>query len=126
MTAAIWRTPRSSSTILWILDTLVSSDGVYNNEIFTHFTSSLMVVSGKSGPYLPLDGSPSLYVTALALPYGLPRLLRQMTKNRVVSKAWPGPPRRGPHQSLTSALPLRAWQITKALLPSGDSFPLVV
>src|SRR5256885_3845988 len=76
--------------------------------IVTHLTSSLMVVRGNSGPYLPKAGSPFLLVTGLALPYGLPRVFRQTTKNLVVSKAWPWPPKSGPHQSATSALPLRA------------------
>jgi len=92
----------------------------------THFTSSLMVVSGNSGPYRPFVGSPSLHVTGLALPYGLPRLFMHMTKNREISKARPGPPSSGPHQSLTSALPVRAWQITMALSRFGDSVPLVL
>ncbi|KAK3994847.1 transcription factor/nuclear export subunit protein 2-domain-containing protein [Cladorrhinum sp. PSN332] len=92
----------------------------------TYRTSSLMVVRGNSGPYCPLDGSPSLAVTGLAVPYGLPRLFMQTMKKREVSKARPGPPRRGPHQSLTSALPVRAWQITMALSPSGLRAPLVV
>jgi hypothetical protein len=60
------------------------------------------------------------------VPYGLPRLFIQTTKKRETSNARPGPPRSGPHQSLTSALPVKAWQMTIALSPFGDSFPLVV
>lgn len=85
-----------------------------------------MVVSGNSGPYLSFAGSPSLAVTGLAVPYGLPRLFMQTMKKREVSNALPGPPRRGPHQSLTSALPVRAWQMTMALSPLALSFPRVV
>lgn len=70
--------------------------------------------------------SPSLAVTGLAVPYGLPRLFMQTTKKRDRSKALPSPPSSGPHQSLTSALPVKAWQITIALSPLGDSLPLVV
>lgn len=92
----------------------------------THLTSSRIVVKGNSGPYLSLLGSPSLAVTGLAVPYGLPRLFMQTMKNLEVSNTRPGPPRSGPHQSLTSALPVRAWQITMALSPLGDSLPLVV
>lgn len=92
----------------------------------SYLTSSLIVVSGNSGPYLSLSGSPSLDVTGLALPYGLPRLFMQMTKNLEISNARPGPPSRGPHQSLTSALPVKAWHITIALSPFGESFPLVL
>lgn len=50
----------------------------------------------------------------------------QTTKKRDTSKALPWPPSNGPHQSLTSALPVKAWQMTMALSPSGDSLPLVV
>lgn len=50
----------------------------------------------------------------------------QTTKKRETSKARPLPPSSGPHQSLTSALPVSAWQITMALSPSGDNLPLVV
>ncbi len=85
-----------------------------------------MVVNGNSGPYLSCVGSPSLQVTGLALPYGLPRLFKQITKNLVKSNALPGPPIKGPHQSLTSALPVKAWQITIALSPFGDSLPRVL
>jgi hypothetical protein len=92
----------------------------------THWTSSLMVVRGNSGPYWPLDGSPSLAVTGLAVPYGLPRLFMHTTKKRDVSKARPGPPSKGPHQSPTSALPVRAWQMTMTLSASGERVPLVV
>lgn len=92
----------------------------------THFTSSLMVVSGNSGPYGPFAVSLSLLVTGLAVPYGLPREFMQTMKNLDVSKALPGPPSSGPHQSDTSALPVRAWQITIQLSRSGDSLPLVV
>ena len=67
-----------------------------------------------------------MQVTGLALPYGLPRLLRQMTKNRVISKAFPAPPINGPHQSATSALPDNAWHITNTLLPCGESLPSVL
>lgn len=49
-----------------------------------------------------------------------------ITKNLEISKALPGPPRRGPHQSLTSALPVKAWHITIALSRLGDNFPLVL
>ena len=91
-----------------------------------HFTSSLIVVSGNSGPYLSLSGFPSLHVTGLALPYGLPRLFMQMTKNLEISNARPGPPSKGPHQLLTSALPVKAWHITIALSRFGESFPLVL
>jgi hypothetical protein len=92
----------------------------------THFTSSLIVVSGNSGPYMPFEGSPSFAVTGLALPYGLPRLFMHTTKNLEMSNDRPGPPSNGPHQSLTSALPVNAWQITIALSPFGDSSPLVL
>lgn len=92
----------------------------------THFTSSLIVVRGNSGPYRPKDGSPSLAVTGLAVPYGLPKLFMQTMKKRVSSNACPGPPSKGPHQSLTSALPVNAWQITMALSRPGESCPLVV
>lgn len=91
-----------------------------------YLTSSRMVVRGNSGPYRPSDGSPSLAVTGLAVPYGLPSAFMQTMKNLDVSNAFPGPPRSGPHQSLTSALPVRAWQITMALSPFGDSWPRVV
>lgn len=50
----------------------------------------------------------------------------QITKNLEMSNDRPGPPSKGPHQSLTSALPVKAWQITMALSPAGDSFPLVL
>ena len=88
----------------------------YNPSVFfcslrwhtAHFTSSLMVVNGNSGPYRSRLGSPSTLVTGLALPYGLPKLLRQITKNLVVSNALPEPPINGPHQSATSALPDKA------------------
>jgi len=93
---------------------------------YPYFTSSRMVVRGNSGPYLSFFESPSLHVTGLALPYGLPRLFIQMTKNLDISNARPGPPRRGPHQSLTSALPVRAWHITIALSRFGESLPLVL
>jgi hypothetical protein len=49
-----------------------------------------------------------------------------MTKNLEISKDRPGPPSKGPHQSLTSALPVKAWQITIALSPFGESLPLVL
>ena len=71
----------------------------------TYLTSSRIVVRGNSGPYLPNAGSPSLLVTGLAVPYGLPKLFMHITKNLETSKALPGPPIKGPHQSLTSALP---------------------
>ncbi|KAI7205959.1 hypothetical protein KC324_g8 [Hortaea werneckii] len=70
------------------------------------FTSSLIVVNGNSGP-----------------------LFTQTTKNLDMSNALapfspsPGPPSKGPHQSPTSALPVRAWQMTMALSPWGDSVP---
>jgi hypothetical protein len=92
----------------------------------THLTSSRTEVSGKSGPYRPSEASPSLAVTGLALPYGLPRLFMHTTKNRDVSKAFPGPPSSGPHQSPTSALPVSAWHITMALSPPGASVPYVL
>lgn len=95
-------------------------------EILTYRTSSRIVVKGNSGPYLPLPASPSLAVTGLAVPYGLPKLFMQTTKKRDTSNALPLPPSSGPHQSLTSALPVRAWQMTIALSASGDKFPLVV
>lgn len=85
-----------------------------------------MVVRGNSGPYLSFLGSPSLLVTGLALPYGLPRLFMQITKNLEISKALPGPPSSGPHQSLTSALPVNAWQMTITLSRFGDNVPLVL
>lgn len=94
--------------------------------VVTHWTSSRIVVKGNSGPYLPLDASLSLAVTGLADPYGLPRLFMQTMKNLDVSKTLPGPPSSGPHQSLTSALPVRAWQMTMALSPFVLSFPRVV
>ena len=49
-----------------------------------------------------------------------------ITKNLETSKARPGPPKSGPHQSLTSALPVKAWHITMALSRFGESFPLVL
>lgn len=85
-----------------------------------------MVVSGNSGPYLSRLGSPSNLVTELALPYGLPKLLRHTMKNLVKSKARPVAPIKGPHQSLTSALPVKAWHMTMALSPVCDSLPRVV
>jgi hypothetical protein len=91
-----------------------------------YLTSSLIVVKGNSGPYLSFWGLPSLHVTGLALPYGLPRLFMQITKNLDISNARPGPPSRGPHQSLTSALPVKAWHMTIALSRFGESFPLVL
>lgn len=91
--------------------------------LFLYFTSSLIVVRGNSGPYRSRFGSPSTAVTGLALPYGLPKLLRQTIKNLVMSKALPEPPIKGPHQSATSALPDRAWHMTRALSPFGDSLP---
>lgn len=42
-----------------------------------------------------------------------------------MSKALPDPPSKGPHQSLTSTLPVKAWQMTVALSFCGDSFPHV-
>lgn len=92
----------------------------------TYFTSSFTVVRGNSGPYWPNDGSPSLAVTGLALPYGLPKLLMHTTKNLDISKAFPAPPSIGPHQSPTSALPVRAWHMTMALSPAGESMPYVL
>lgn len=65
-------------------------------------------------------------MTGLALPYGLPKLFMQTTKNLDVSKALPGPPSRGPHQSPTSALPVSAWQMTMALSRPGDRVPYVL
>lgn len=65
-------------------------------------------------------------VTGLAVPYGLPRLFMQTMKNLDVSKTRPGPPNKGPHQSLTSALPVRAWQMTIALSAFGERMPRVV
>ena len=47
-------------------------------------------------------------------------------KNLVISKARPAPPINGPHQSATSALPDRAWHMTKTLSPFRDSFPRVL
>jgi hypothetical protein len=91
--------------------------------VFSYFTSSRMVVRGNSGPYIPLLGSPSFAVTGLALPYGLPKLLRQTTKNLDMSNALPEPPSSGPHQSLTSALPVKAWQITMTLSQLALSLP---
>lgn len=91
-----------------------------------YLTSSRIVVRGNSGPYLPLLGSPSLAVTGLAVPYGLPRLFIQTIKNLDISKARPGPPIRGPHQSLTSEEPVNAWQMTIALSLFEDKLPLVV
>ena len=85
-----------------------------------------MVVKGNSGPYRPCFGSPSMLVTGLALPYGLPRLFKHTMKNLVMSNAFPDPPISGPHQSATSALPERAWHMTKALSPFGDNVPRVV
>lgn len=85
-----------------------------------------MVVSGNSGPYLSRLGSPSKLVTELAVPYGLPKLLRHKMKNLVKSNARPVGPIRGPHQSLTSALPVKAWHMTMALSPVGESLPRVV
>lgn len=124
MTVAICRTPKSSRSNLWILREISNIQIV--NKVHAYLTSSLIVVNGNSGPYLSFSGSPSLHVTGLALPYGLPRLFMQMTKNLEISNARPGPPRRGPHQSLTSALPVNAWHITIALSRSGESSPLVL
>ena len=92
----------------------------------THLTSSLIVVNGNSGPYRSRLGSPLRLETELALPYGLPKLLRHTIKNLVTSKARPRPPISGPHQSLTSALPVKAWQMTRALSAREESFPRVV
>lgn len=89
-------------------------------------TSSRMVVRGNSGPYLSFLGSPSFAVTGLAVPYGLPRLFKHTTKNLETSKALPLRPSRGPHQSPTSALPVRAWHMIMALSAPGDKFPRVV
>lgn len=89
-------------------------------------TSSLIVVSGNSGPYRPCAESPFLYVTGLAVPYGLPKLFMHMIKNLEISKALPVPPNSGPHQSPTSALPVNAWQITMALSLFGDNLPFVL
>jgi hypothetical protein len=91
--------------------------------INSHLTSSRTVVSGNSGPYRPCVGSPSLFVIGLPLPYGLPKLLKHTTKNLEVSNALPSLPSSGPHQSETSALPVKAWQMTMALSPAGDSLP---
>ena len=91
-----------------------------------YFTSSLIVVNGNSGPYLSFRESPSLRVTGLALPYGLPKLLRHITKNLEVSNARPFPPKSGPHQSPTSALPVRAWHMTMTLSLFCESFPFVM
>lgn len=129
MTAAICLMPSSSSKSLCRLCVLVG--GQHGDTWFclvgvTHWTSSRIVVKGNSGPYRPLDASLSLAVTGLADPYGLPRLFMQTMKNLEVSKTRPGPPSNGPHQSLTSALPVRAWQMTMALSPFGLSFPRVV
>lgn len=125
-TQAICRTPRWSRTILWMLS-LCGQPSVLTPDLFsTHLTSSRIVVKGNSGPYCPRAGSPSLFVTGLALPYGLPRLFRQIMKNLVTSKARPGPPINGPHQSATSALPLRAWHMTRALSLFSESWPRVV
>ncbi len=49
-----------------------------------------------------------------------------MMKNRETSNARPGPPSNGPHQSPTSALPVKAWQITMALSLFGDNLPVVL
>ena len=53
-------------------------------------------------------------------------LFMQMIKNLEISKALPGPPNSGPHQSPTSALPVNAWQITMALSLFGDNSPFVL
>lgn len=42
-----------------------------------------------------------------------------------MSNARPGPPRSGPHQSLTSAEPVSAWQMIIALEPSALRTPRV-
>lgn len=123
-TDAICFTPRSSSMILCRLPS-----GQYQGILRvrrTYFTSSLIVVSGNSGPYWPSCGSPLMFVTGLAVPYGLPKLFRQTMKNLVTSKARPAPPIKGPHQSLTSALPDNAWHMTIALSPFSESFPRVL
>lgn len=79
-----------------------------NRPVHSYLISSLMVVKGNSGPYLSFCRFPPLHVTGLALPYGLPKLFIHITKNLEISKARPGPPSNGPHQSLTSALPVKA------------------
>lgn len=103
-----------SAILSWTI-VVVSTD-------ITYRTSSRIVVDGKSAPYQPWEKSPFLAVTGLAVPYGLPRLFIQTTKNLSVSNAFPGP-RSGPHQSLTSALPDNAWQMIMTLLAFGDSLP---
>ena len=60
------------------------------------------------------------------MPYGLPKLFMHMIKNLEISKALPGPPNSGPHQSPTSALPVNAWQMTMALSLFGDNLPFVL
>src|SRR6266576_3758916 len=76
-----------------------------SNTAFCSLTSSLTVVGGNSGPYLlPV---PELTVTGDAVPYGDPNTLAQKMKNRPASKAFPLPIS-GPHQSSTSALPVKA------------------
>ena len=123
-TAAICRTPKSSRTSLCMLERV--RDGIQRLGLDAYLTSSLTVVRGNSGPYRSRLGSPSTLVTGLALPYGLPKLFKQTMKNLVISKARPEPPINGPHQSATSALPDRAWHITRALSPLAESFPRVV
>lgn len=114
-------------------------------------TSSRTLTKGNSGPYCsPVS---VLIVSGDAEPYGEPRTLAQKIKNFVVSKALFGPIR-GPHlqiirvrevntvvsrdnqgiatdlssyayQSSTSALPVKAWQITITLSAVSFSLPKV-
>lgn len=123
MTAATCFTPKSSSRSLW---KLYQSAYTSKESQLPYLTSSRIVVNGNSGPYISFPGIPSLYVTGLALPYGLPKLFMQITKNLEMSNALPGPPNKGPHQSLTSALPVKAWHMTIALSRFGESFPRVL
>ena len=68
---------RSSHHCRYLTDTEIVQDQLVDaktlvdwriRSVSTHFTSSLIVVKGNSGPYLCCAGSPSLQVIGLALP----------------------------------------------------------